>query len=299
MNETVPQPQDHESMPHISVDELLIGPDHNGKTETKARTEKGKGYPDRQVVPDDKVDWQVDYPEYNPPYYVAESVLANDRTTNSKGWADPESFDDYSALQAQKPRVAYHQMLFDDTGKPLNPQGRTGIMGRGLLGNWGPNNAADPIVTMVDDDGFFRIAAIKRADANQRGVPNERALPGGMVDAGERLTATLSRELREETTAELDFDMAKPVYQGTIDDPRNTDNAWMVTDAYHLHLEEHFPKLSGSDDAAEAGWLVVNTEFLSNMYASHAELVIKAIRDWQHTAGFVIRKDGKVGKKID
>lgn len=32
-------------------------------------------------------------------------------------------------------------------GYPLNPVGRTGITGRGVLGRWGPNHAADPIVT--------------------------------------------------------------------------------------------------------------------------------------------------------
>lgn len=38
-------------------------------------------------------------------------------------------------------------------GRPLNPIGRTGLTGRGVLGKWGPNHAADPIVTrwkMVD-----------------------------------------------------------------------------------------------------------------------------------------------------
>lgn len=28
-----------------------------------------------------------------------------------------------------------------------NPIGRTGMIGRGLLGRWGPNHAADPVVT--------------------------------------------------------------------------------------------------------------------------------------------------------
>jgi len=28
-----------------------------------------------------------------------------------------------------------------------NPVGRTGMRGRGLLGRWGPNHAADPVVT--------------------------------------------------------------------------------------------------------------------------------------------------------
>lgn len=30
---------------------------------------------------------------------------------------------------------------------PLNPRGRTGLRGRGKLYMWGPNQAADPIVT--------------------------------------------------------------------------------------------------------------------------------------------------------
>jgi len=30
---------------------------------------------------------------------------------------------------------------------PQNPCGRTGITGRGQLGKWGVNHAADPIVT--------------------------------------------------------------------------------------------------------------------------------------------------------
>lgn len=34
-------------------------------------------------------------------------------------------------------------------GRPRNPIGRTGITGRGQLGKWGPNHAADPIVTRL------------------------------------------------------------------------------------------------------------------------------------------------------
>ena len=41
-------------------------------------------------------------------------------------------------------------------GYPVrNPHGRTGISGRGLLGRYGPNHAADPVVTRWKrtDDG--------------------------------------------------------------------------------------------------------------------------------------------------
>ena len=32
---------------------------------------------------------------------------------------------------------------------PINPMGKTGIIGRGELGLWGPNPAADPVVLRV------------------------------------------------------------------------------------------------------------------------------------------------------
>ena len=38
---------------------------------------------------------------------------------------------------------------------PVNPVGRTGISGRGLLGKWGPNHAADPVVTRYSTDRLF------------------------------------------------------------------------------------------------------------------------------------------------
>ena len=35
----------------------------------------------------------------------------------------------------------------DRCNRPLNIRGRTGVSGRGVLGKWGPNHAADPVVT--------------------------------------------------------------------------------------------------------------------------------------------------------
>ena len=38
-----------------------------------------------------------------------------------------------------------------------NPMGRTGMRGLGLLGKWGPNHAADPIVTrFVNNHSFLK-----------------------------------------------------------------------------------------------------------------------------------------------
>ena len=77
---------------------------------------------------------------------------------------------------------------------PKNPKGRTGMIGRGLLGQYGPNHAADPVVTwsvagqkynvIVDvtlwicDFSFvdskkesLKIALIKRQDTKESAIP--------------------------------------------------------------------------------------------------------------------------------
>ena len=82
---------------------------------------------------------------------------------------------------------------FDATGRPVNPVGRTGLAGRGLLGKWGPNHAADPIVTRFHPEtGVLQVVAIQRKDTLQW------ALPGGMVDPGEAVSLTVRREFEEE-----------------------------------------------------------------------------------------------------
>ena len=91
-----------------------------------------------------------------------------------------------------------------DTGAPLNIMGRTGLSGRGVLGRWGPNHAADPIVTrwrrsstgdIISDPGSGRpvleFVSIQRRDTG------EWAIPGGMVDPGERGERKINCVLRK------------------------------------------------------------------------------------------------------
>ena len=60
--------------------------------------------------------------------------------------------------------------------------GRTGMVGRGLLGRWGPNHAADPIVTrwkrdndgqvvMVNEKPKLEFVAVKRKDTGDWALP--------------------------------------------------------------------------------------------------------------------------------
>ena len=89
---------------------------------------------------------------------------------------------------------------FDAAGVLFNPRGRTGLRGRGLLGKWGPNHAADPIVTRWNPEELeqLQMVAIKRKDTG------DWAIPGGMVDEGEKVSVTLKREFTEEAGSHLD-----------------------------------------------------------------------------------------------
>lgn len=234
----------------------------------KARLEKPTEYPERFSVPDSLVSWDSEYPEYSPPYYVSPVVLSNDSSRNPAGWADPEDF----SLLTETPRQSFAGMLrLDGKGRALNPAGRTGMAGRGLLGKWGPNYAADPIITRINSrDCSVEMLAVQRRDNGQW------AIPGGMVDKGEEISATLTRELREETGVVLDMSLGSLVYQGYVDDPRNTDHAWMETTAKHLHLDPETARrlepVAGSD-ARAVRWFSLTPENVGKLYASHCALV--------------------------
>ena len=95
--------------------------------------------------------------------------------------------------------------LVDMANKPLNPRGRTGVGGRGVLGKWGPNHAADPVVTRwkLADNGHRLVAEesgkpVLEFVCIQRRDTGVWAIPGGMVDPGEKVSATVRREFMEE-----------------------------------------------------------------------------------------------------
>jgi len=81
-------------------------------------------------------------------------------------------------------------------GYPVNPRHCTGVIGRGGLGKWGPNFAADAMLFRRNPkDMALEVLLIKRADSG------DWALPGGMVDSHEYANPiqTAARELIEET----------------------------------------------------------------------------------------------------
>ncbi|XP_068099930.1 ADP-ribose pyrophosphatase, mitochondrial isoform X2 [Hyperolius riggenbachi] len=251
---------------------------------------------ERWPVPPEKVSWSVDWPEYQPVEYTAPPVLAG------PVWADPLTSDDdfhpkYNTLDRKVQRESFQGVYIVENKTPRNPIGRTGLIGRGLLGRWGPNHAADPIITRWKRDAagekvtdpesgkpILQFVAIQRKDCGQW------AIPGGMVDPGELVTATLRREFCEEALNSLEKTEAAdtrsriqslfsqeylPVYRGYVDDPRNTDNAWMETQAVNYHDDTgHILDqlaLEAGDDAGKVQWVDVSGN--CSLYANHAHFI--------------------------
>ena len=107
--------------------------------------------------------------------------------------------------------------------------------------------------------------AIKRDDTGDWALPGQaircfanftksftgQPTSGGMVDPGETTTVALKREFGEEALntdkhperAQLIdkiFTNGTLIYQGYVDDPRNTDNAWMETRGKTTVLDLNF-----------------------------------------------------------
>jgi len=167
------------------------------------------------------------------------------------------------------------------------------MSGRGMLGKWGPNFAADPIVTRCNNQtGKLQVITIKRKDTG------EWALPGGMVDPGENVSVTARREFEEEAGNHEGADKAlfeelvlqlfqkdneRHVYTGYVDDPHNTDNAWMETSAMHYHCNQQLAsmlKTNAGDDAADVQWLDIAEDM--ELYANHRALVMQVYRTMRH-----------------
>eukprot|EP00050_Salpingoeca_kvevrii_P002038 m.185860 g.185860 ORF g.185860 m.185860 type:complete len:1506 (-) comp10522_c1_seq1:295-4812(-) len=246
--------------------------------------------------------WEQPYPEYNPVEYTHRSVIG-------AVWADPEDHrlitDKLNTVSGGIDRRSFvGEIKTDSTGRPLNPMGRTGMTGRGLLGKWGANHAADPIVTrwkrnehgsIIEREGrkVLEFVCVQRRD------DGSWALPGGFVDAGQSVSEALRSEFKEEALSILEtnsehgykptpedkqkaeeviddlFSNGVLITQTYSNDNRNTDNAWIETTAMNFHDETGLGvgklRLHGGDDAVKARWMMVHKDL--KLFASHRDFM--------------------------
>lgn len=280
----------------------LLGP--SSTTEIKAtHTQYGLGV--REVYPasesrdklknlssQDEIDFNYEPVEFTA-QVVVDSVWEFGKHPG-KSWADPA----HPSLRKEQiengrklPDTSWCQYeTVDDM--PINPMGKTGIIGRGELGLWGPNPAADPVVLRVkklkNGEEQLQVLLIQRADGDK-----EFAIPGGMIDPTDStVSAAALRELGEETGLKADTLALKnymisigEVYSGYVDDRRNTDNAWMVTKVYVWILKPDAPnqhnEISGKaadDEVINAKWHdVVPILKGKTLFAGHEKFIKVAV----------------------
>lgn len=185
------------------------------------------------------------------------SVLAG--IAAGASWADPEMDPTRIDWAGRQAAAAIPFRVID--GRPVKPGASTGIRyGRNELGHWGEQRCADAFVTATAG-GLRWIVMVERADGHGW------ALPGGYVDAGEHPVDAAIRELAEETGLMVDRDKDYQLLlpSRVVPDPRGSDEAWMVTTPVAFDLGDfpdgalHLPRLSGADDAKQAGWTHADT----------------------------------------
>jgi len=233
-----------------------------------------------------QIPWSAPAHQYNPTEHTNPLHMGPDRPP----YAQSEIVKDVITSQELGGIKSFYATQFGGRElRPQNPIGRTGLSGRGTLGHWGGNPAVDALLIRQNPED----ASIPEIFLIWRRADRTLALPGGMQE-GADLTEALKKEVTEEVGSEITKLLPEKsqtiVYRGYVDDPRNTDNAWMETTAFALFFNQEearrMPtKLTPTDthevDAAKCGWFPLNS-FLNPdisdgkrlpLFASHAQIV--------------------------
>ena len=235
------------------------------------------------------------------PIFTHKSVIANMNSTSGYKWADEEemfqedveSRKTYSSDKNDLKTLKEVNIKFNKYNQPLNPYEKTGLAGRGILGKWGPNHAADPIIAYQDSEGNVWCILVRRKDCNQY------AIPGGFVDDDCCVSETLKKELTEEavdaTPEFIEQLFIDPIHlhSGYVDDPRNTDNAWIETNVNGVcisKLDKQRLTLKNEDsehNTDSTKWIKIDTHNpdFENLYANHKQFLLmmrSAIRGMNH-----------------
>ncbi|XP_033086293.1 transient receptor potential cation channel subfamily M member 2 isoform X3 [Trachypithecus francoisi] len=246
----------------------------------------------RFPVPNEKVPWETEFLIYDPPFYTAERK--DTAVTDPVGdTLEPLSTIQYNMVDGLWDRRSFHGPYAVQAGFPMNPMGRTGLRGRGSLSCFGPNHTLYPMVTRWrrNEDGAICRKSIKKmleVLVVKLPLSEHWALPGGSREPGETLPQKLKRILRQEHWLSFENLLARSteVYKGYMDDPRNTDNAWIETVAVSIHFQDHndaeLNRLNSSlhvcDSGASIRWQVVDRRI--PLYANHKTLLQKVAAEF-------------------
>jgi len=241
----------------------------------KIRGERPSSYPPRLRISIDEAPWLLGCEAYDPPHHVDSSVLENDRMKVEGGWADPENFGlmaaDLAAIEAR---------FRADDGRPLNPHGRTGIAGRGLLGLWGPNAAVAAIVVR-QGPATRQLEIVLGGHEEQQGL----ALPQGFVLPGEDPQEAFVRIMNSETGWAVDDSVPELVSQGFTYDRRQTDHAWVEGRGYLAQVEDvdSASAFEPGGEFDEVRWWPLEADSVNRVSSRQVVFIREAIRKLAET----------------
>jgi ADP-ribose pyrophosphatase len=142
----------------------------------------------REEVGDDDVPWSIYKPRYRPQDYTTENVLNNSKRSdcnpgesgNQGKWADPQDLNGWVSEEVEARLLrSVEKVDLELDGRPKNPIGRTGVSGRGDLAFWGPNFAADLLVTREHGNNGIQVLTKRHAVAT-----GKQALLGSTLRQG-------------------------------------------------------------------------------------------------------------------
>lgn len=107
------------------------------------------------------------------------------------------------------------------------------------------------------------------------------AMPGGFINADERIRDAVIRELREETGIKI----PDPVLRGSIvdqdvfDDPNRSARGRTITHAFLIKLRDDvtLPRVKGMDDADKAAWVPINHLRRQDFFEDHYDIICNMI----------------------
>jgi ADP-ribose pyrophosphatase len=236
----------------------------------RIRAERPDSYPPRQRISIDEAPWALESDAYDPPYHVDPSVLEADRSRVPEGWADPEDISELGDEFASRPAKRR-----DDLGRPLNPRGRTGLAGRGLLGQWGANPMVAAIVLRRSgDDGGLDLLLGRQTEAGPLELPHD------FLRGDPSLEATLQRVLEIQVAADFPSREHVLIEAGYAYDARQTDHAWVEVHGCLLVLDAHqVPDLLlATDRYEELKWWSLGPDTINRLPSTTAAVARASIQ---------------------
>jgi hypothetical protein len=240
------------------------------------------------------------------------------------GYLPPQAGDNNTTNQPstkQKEEWKKSGILLDSQKKlPLNPMGRTGLAGKGVLNQYGPNKISIPIITRFDPTSptSLQLLAILRTDINEWSLPecnlsmeNNTNMDDLIPQHLQHLLPPLAPSSFSNHQQQQQQPKSTPnnnnntttssppnsllincgtVYEGYGDDPRNTDHAWYMITCTHFHMADSASyyattKTNTTDDNNNnIQWIDVDDECeeFSHLFMPHKRHVIGCLMKNPH-----------------